>query len=96
MDNADEFTSKSFDAYYASLRIEVEHPVPHVHTHKGLAESMIKRVQIIARTLLLRTKLDSSAWGHAVLHVAALIRFRPIALHTHSSLQFVFGHEPNI
>ena len=32
MDNADKFTSKSFDAYCASLEIEVEHPVPHVHT----------------------------------------------------------------
>ena len=57
---------------------------------------MIKRVQIIARTLLLRTKLGSSAWGHAVLHVAALIRIRPTALHTHSPLQLVFGHEPDI
>ena len=57
---------------------------------------MIKRVQIIARTLLLRTKLGSSAWGHAILHAAALIRIRPTALHTHSPLQLVFGHEPDI
>ena len=96
MDNVGEFTSKSFDAYCASLGIEVEHPVPHVYTHNGLAESMIKCVQIIARTLLLRTKLGSSAWGHAVLHAAALIRIRPTALHTHFSLQLVFGHEPYI
>ena len=96
MDNADEFTSKSFDAYCASLGIEIEHPVPHVHTQNGLAESMIKRVQIIARTLLLQTKLDSSAWDHVVLHAAALIRIRPTALHTHSPLQLVFGHKPDI
>ena len=32
MDNAGEFTSKSFDEYCASLGIEVEHPVSHVHT----------------------------------------------------------------
>ena len=57
---------------------------------------MIKRVQIIARTLLLRTKLGSSAWGHVVLHAAALIRIHPTALHTHSPLQLVFGHEPDI
>ena len=61
MDNAGEFTSKSFDEYCASLGIEVEHPVPHVHTQNVLAESFIKRIQIIARTLLLRTKLGSSA-----------------------------------
>ena len=57
---------------------------------------MIKCVQIITRTLLLRTKLGSSTWGHAVLYAATLIRIRPTALHTHSPLQLVFGHEPNI
>ena len=61
MDNIGEFTSKSFDAYYASLGIEVEHPVPHVHTQNELAESMIKRIQIITRTLILRTKFGFSA-----------------------------------
>ena len=48
MDNANEFTSKSFDVYCASLGIEVEHPVSHVHTQNELAESMIKHVQILA------------------------------------------------
>ena len=67
MDNAGEFTSKSFDEYCASLGIEVEHPVPHVHTQNGLAESFIKRIQIIAQTLLLRITLGSSAWGHDML-----------------------------
>ena len=37
MDKIGEFTLKSFDAFYASLGIEVEHLVPHVHTHNGLA-----------------------------------------------------------
>ena len=41
MDNAGEFTSKSFDEYCASLGIEVEHLVPHVHTQNGLVESFI-------------------------------------------------------
>ena len=36
MDNIDEFTSKSFDAYCASLEIEIEHSVSHVHTQNGL------------------------------------------------------------
>ena len=57
IDIVDEFTSKSFDAYCASLKIEVEHPVSHVHTQNGLAESMIKRVQIIAQTLLYEPNL---------------------------------------
>ena len=96
MDNAGEFTSKSFDEYCVFLRIEIENPVPHVHTQNGLAESFIKRIQIIARTLLLRTKLGSSAWGHVVLHAAALIRIRPSALHTQFPLQLVLEYEPNI
>ena len=44
MDNASEFTSKSFNAYCASLGIEVEYPIPHVHTQNGLAKSLIKRL----------------------------------------------------
>lgn len=32
LDNAGEFTSQAFDDYCMSLEIEVEHPVPHVHT----------------------------------------------------------------
>ena len=36
MNNAGEFTSKSFDEYCASLGIEVEHPVPHVQDRKSV------------------------------------------------------------
>ena len=96
MDNAGEFTSKSFDTYCASLGIEVEHPIVYVHTQNGLAESLIKHIQIIARTLLLRTNLNDTAWGHAVLHVAALIRLRPTASLLQSPLQMVLGYEPDI
>ena len=96
LDNAGEFTSQTFDDYCMSLGIEIEHSVPHVHTQNGLAEAFIKRLQIIARTLLMRTKLPVSAWGHAILHAAALIRLRPIANHQYSPLQLVFGKQPNI
>ncbi|PIN23038.1 hypothetical protein CDL12_04241 [Handroanthus impetiginosus] len=37
--------------------IKIEQPVAHVHTQNGLAESFIKRLQLIARPLLMRTKL---------------------------------------
>ena len=74
----------------------VEHPVAHVHTQNGLAESLIKRLQLIARPLLMRSKLPSSAWGHAILHAAALIRLRPTASYKFSPLQLVSGREPNI
>ena len=52
MDNAGEFTSKAFDDYCLALGIQVEHSDPHVHTQNGLAESLIKRIKLIAKPLL--------------------------------------------
>jgi GAG-pre-integrase domain/Integrase core domain len=43
-DNAGEFTSQSFNDYCMSIGIKIEHPVAHVHTQNGLAESLIKRL----------------------------------------------------
>ena len=40
-----------------SIGIDVEHPVAHTHTQNGLVESLIKRLQIIARPLLMKSKL---------------------------------------
>ena len=77
LDNAGEFSSKAFDDYCMSIGIDVEHPVPHVHTQNGLAEATIKRLQMVARALVMRTNLPISAWGYAILHAAMLIRFRP-------------------
>ncbi|KAJ0694724.1 putative RNA-directed DNA polymerase [Helianthus annuus] len=44
----------------------------------------------------MRCKLPSSAWGHAILHAAALIRLRPTADHECSPLQLVSGREPSL
>ncbi|XP_056694866.1 uncharacterized protein [Spinacia oleracea] len=96
LDNAGEFTSQSFNDYFMSIGINIEHPVAHVHTQNGLAESLIKRIQLIARPLLMKSKLPISAWGHAILHAAALIRIRPTNYHKFSPSQSVFGQEPNI
>ena len=51
---------------------------------------------MIARPLLMKTKLPISAWGHVTLHVASLVRIRPTAYHKYSPLQLVFGQQPNI
>jgi transposase InsO family protein len=53
IDNAGEFTSQTFYEYCMSIGINVEHPVPHVHTQNGLAESFIKRLQINCKDLCL-------------------------------------------
>ncbi|KAM2527970.1 hypothetical protein TB1_025164 [Malus domestica] len=79
-----------------TLSIDVEHHVPYVHTQNGLAETFIKQFQLIARTLLMKTKLLVSAWGHAILHAVSLVRLRPIANHQYSLVQLMFGHQQNI
>jgi len=78
------------------IEISVEHPVAHVHTQNGLAESFIKRLQLIARLLLMKSKLPMSAWGYAILHAAALIHIRPTSYHSSSPLQLVFSKEPDV
>ncbi|XP_074337210.1 uncharacterized protein LOC141674400 [Apium graveolens] len=91
-----EFTSTTFVDYCMSVGIPVEHPVPHVHTQNGLAKSFSKRLQLIARPLLLKAKLPTSIWGHTVLHAANIIRIRPTFYNQHSPLQQVLVQVPNI
>ena len=55
-----------------SIGIDVEHPVAHVHTQNGLAESFIKHLQLITRLMLMKTKLPVSRMGHAILHAVVL------------------------
>ncbi|KAM1172137.1 hypothetical protein ACFX2G_022752 [Malus domestica] len=57
LDNVEEFTSQTFDDYCMSIGINMEHPVSHVHTQNGMTEAFIKCIQLIARTLVMRTKL---------------------------------------
>ena len=99
LDNAGEFTSQAsqaFDDYCMSIGIDVEHPIAYTHTQNGLAEPFIKRLQIIARPLLMKSKLPVSAWGHTVLHAASLVCIRLTAYHKFSPLQLVLHQEPNI
>ena len=70
--------------------------MPHVHKQNGLVKSLIKRLQLITRLLLMKSKFPSSAWAYAILHAASLIRLRPTAYHKYSPMQLVAGHEPNI
>jgi transposase InsO family protein len=62
MDNAAEFTYQAFNDYCMALGIQVQHLIPYVHIHNGLVESLIKRIKLIARPLLLNCKLPSSCW----------------------------------
>ena len=95
LNNAGEFIFKVFDDYCISVGIEVEHLIAHAHTQNGLAEAFIKRLQLIARPLLMRTKLPIYAWGHTILHVASLVRIQPTANHQQLPFQLVLGQIPN-
>jgi hypothetical protein len=86
MDNAGEFTFQAFYDYFMSTGINVEHPIPHTHTQNGLAESFIKQLQLIARPLLMKTKLHVFVRGHAILHAASLVWIKPIIYQKHSPL----------
>ena len=74
----------------------MEHSIAHVHKQNGLAEAFIKRLQLIARPLLMRIKLPIYAWGHAILHAAALVCIRPTANHQQSPFQLVLSQIPNL
>jgi hypothetical protein len=53
---------------------EIHHYVLYVHTQNGLAESLIKKIKLIARPLLQGCNLPTSCWGHAILHVVDLVQ----------------------
>ena len=96
LDNVGEFTSQTFTDYCMSVGINFEHLVAHTHTQNGLAESLIKRLQLIAIPLLMKTKLPTSAWEHAIMHAANLINIQSTAFHEYSPFQLVLGKPPNI
>ena len=96
LDNAGEFIFKAFDDYCMSVGIEVKHLITHVHTQNGLAEAFIKRLQLIAQPLLMRTKLPIYDWGHAILHATTLVCIRPTVNHQQSPFQLVLGQIPNL
>ena len=79
-DSAGEFTSTTFEQFCASAGITQESTVPHVHTQNGLAEAIIKSLQVIARPMLLQTNLPAFAWGLAIVHAGTLLSYRPSSM----------------
>ena len=81
--------------------IDIEHPVPYVYTHNGLAESLIKRLQVIARTFFF-TKLITyfdigtcyfACWGIDSLEAYCLTAIFPIAIGIGTSTRYIpFTH----
>ena len=76
--------------------ITIEHPKTHVRVQNNLAQSFIKHLQLIVRSLLMRVKLPTFVWGHVILHVASLMCIRLTTYDKYSPLQLAYDHEPNI
>ena len=96
LDNVSKFTFQTFIDYCMSVGMNIEHQVAHTHIQNGLAESFIKCLQLIARPLLMKTKLPTSAWRHAIMHVVVLVCIQPTTYHEYSPSQLVLGKQPNI
>jgi transposase InsO family protein len=74
LDNTTEFSSWAFNDYCMAQGIEEQHSMLYVYTQNGLAESLIKRIKLIARPLLHNCNLLIACWGHAILYAADLIQ----------------------
>ena len=96
MDNAAEFRSKTFEDFYTAIGIHLTYSVPYEHSQNGLAEAYIKKLQMVARPLLLHAKLPATLWGHDILHAAMLLRLRPTLLNPITSQELLTGCTPNV
>ena len=96
MDNAKEFRSHDFEDYCTATGIALTYSVPYEHAQNGLAEAFIRKIQLIARPLLLHAKMPSNLWGHAVLHAASLLKLRPTLLNTQTPQELLSGRAPDI
>jgi hypothetical protein len=96
MDNAKEFKSHAFEDYCIATGINLTYSVPYEHAQNGLAEAFIKKIQLVARPLLLHANMPSSLWGHAVLHAASLLKLRPTLLNTQTPQELLSGRPPDV
>lgn len=95
VDNATEFMSMLFQKFLISIGIQLEFLTPYIHSQNP-AESLVKRVQLIARPILLASNLPASAWGHAVLHANNLLRYRPSSYMKETPYELLNGSAPSI
>ena len=83
-------------SHHMLVGINIEHLVAHTHSQNGLIKSFIKHLQLIAQSLLMKTKLPTSAWEHVIMHVVALVCIQPTIYHECSHSQLVLGKQTNI
>ena len=78
-----------------SIGIIFEHSAACTHTQNGLAKSLIKRLQLIGRPLILISNFTFFMLGTCNTS-ASSICIQPSSYHTYSSSQLVFGQQLDI
>lgn len=96
LNDASEFTSKDFKDYCMATGINVVHPMLLNDRQNDLAKLSMMQLNIIAKSLMLKAKLPTTIWGHAILHVATLVRILPTTYLGCSPIQLVSRFEPNV
>ena len=96
MNNAQEFRSHAFEDYCTRTGIILTYSLPYEHSQNGLAEAFIKKIQLIARPLLLHANMPSNMWGHVVLHATSLLKLRPILLNIQTPQELLSGRPLDI
>jgi transposase InsO family protein len=75
MDNGGEFTSKEFIYYYSNHGIKRQFSIAKTPQQNGVVERKNRRVQEMARTMIMDSKLTDIFWTQAV-HTAVHIQNR--------------------
>jgi hypothetical protein len=63
--------------------ISKEFSTPYEHEQNSLVKSYIKRLQHVARTLLMQCNLPMESWAHAIMHASDILSYW-----SHSTLDY--------
>ena len=97
LDNAGEFKSRAFKQFCDANGIEIQYSIPYEHQTNGIAESFVKKITTVARTVLAGSSLPRESWGLAVLHANAIVSSWPHATLGYKSPHEIFhGYKPSI
>ena len=88
LDNVKEFRSHAFRDFYIASGIDLTYSVAYEHLQNELAEGFVKKIQLVARPLLLYANFVSSIWGHAILDAVALLKLRPTLLNIQTLMNY--------
>lgn len=96
MNDALEFKFYALEDNCTVFGISLTYSFPYEHSQNGLLEAFIKKLQLIFCPLFFHAKFPDSFKGHAIIHVAALLKLRPILFNHLILIDFLAGRPPNV